>query len=312
MNGSQPSLELALLDPSYRTPEMSYWTWVGPGLTRPLLDRIYYQWLTESAMAKLEHASGTRPWGGVICVDETTICWFRFLDGGRDTLGRPGRLVLLCALGHRRACSGCSRILVGSGFTRVATDARTSIPVPAPAAFCILQEDLEAPTAKKEVTKVSDLTLQDALGSLNTLVGDTAVAQSIMYIVQPTGSATFRITRIANPSLERNEDPPASPDERERIAAAVTKSDRPTIQDTRRANQSLLAFLVGAAVIVTVIIGSGWSPQKRTQPTDSPKTLPTETQKVPAPPSSRPGPTIPIDPPSNPEPPQVPSQSRRR
>ena len=289
MNNRPPSLRLALLDPSYRTPDLSSWPWAAAELSRPLLDQIYYKWLAESALTKLDLLSGAKFWGGVVCVDEQTICWFRFLEGGRDTLGRPGRIVLLCALGTRNEYAGSSGILVGQDFASVAASARTSIPVPAPPTLYISQEELVSATRDAGETKYGRRKLEHALAELNTLVRDTPVDKRVMYIIHLTTADDYCITRFESPRLERSMDQLPPPEKDEHRAAGPTQSNQPAAQHTIRVTPLLLVILcVPIALTGVLLIGlerkrspssnNGHSPEPTTTQS-TPQSRPREFQK---------------------------------
>ncbi|MGC9258640.1 MAG: hypothetical protein ACP5I8_00985 [Phycisphaerae bacterium] len=80
----------------------SFWTWHHPDIQTDALDRLYYDFaskhlpLPSSGLARfLTLPNGLC--GGCAGVSPRWSCWYRFVDGGTDIRGRPGRIVLLAA-----------------------------------------------------------------------------------------------------------------------------------------------------------------------------------------------------------------------
>ena len=80
---------------------------------------------------RIAYTEAARAW------ESEWICWYRFVDGGQDKVGRPGRCVLVAAFvkrddHHDRDWSG---ILNSSAFQQIVTVAPTMCPLPAPASL---------------------------------------------------------------------------------------------------------------------------------------------------------------------------------
>ena len=95
---------LAVHDASYHAPNGSYWTWHHPELMIDELNRFYYRVAAQSHPNNSESLAHLQPGFQFAVIDESRSCYYRFVEAGYDTKGRPGRFVLLC--GFVRSSTG--------------------------------------------------------------------------------------------------------------------------------------------------------------------------------------------------------------
>ncbi|WP_254508132.1 hypothetical protein [Anatilimnocola floriformis] len=87
---------LALYDPAFQTADGNYWTWYHPQLAREQLVETYYEGLAADIPQHPNELEATTLWGGIYDLSKDWRCYYRFLNGGRDPQGRPGRYVVVC------------------------------------------------------------------------------------------------------------------------------------------------------------------------------------------------------------------------
>lgn len=127
-------LLLAVYDPAHESSDGKYWVWSHPDLTDELKNRFYYNAAVKHLPENPNAITPSDCHGGWTSIDETWACWYRFLDGGRDLRGRPGRFVLICAFCRRTDninLNGFS-ILDSAPFQRLAQATAFSRPIPQP------------------------------------------------------------------------------------------------------------------------------------------------------------------------------------
>ena len=125
---------LAAFDQAHLSADRTYWTWHHPDLSMHVLDNFLYDCATKHWPDEAAPIAAIRIRGGFASVDRNWFCWYRFLEGGRDKVGRPGRVVLLAAfvraLDHRDL--DWSGVLESPQFNEVAVQVATKCPVPVP------------------------------------------------------------------------------------------------------------------------------------------------------------------------------------
>lgn len=95
---------LALYDPAFQAPDGSYWTWHAPELSDRMLATTYYELLVSNIPNSPNELVADDLWAGMGDVNDEWRCYFRFVNGGRDQRGRPGRYVVICAFVSRVDC----------------------------------------------------------------------------------------------------------------------------------------------------------------------------------------------------------------
>ncbi len=140
-------LFLAAYDPAHDSSTGNYWVWAHKDLPPALLNDFYYTVATKNISGNPNELSAADWHGGWAAVDETWTCWYRFLNGGRDLRGRPGRFVILCAFCRREDTTNRNvfGILDHKVFQELAKAAPSSRPIPKPAKFPDLEVDVEFP-----------------------------------------------------------------------------------------------------------------------------------------------------------------------
>lgn len=125
---------LAAFDQSHRADDGSYWTWRHSDIPMRALDEFYYgcaatHWPKQVIPIPVDVLRG-----GCTSVGDEWVCWYRFVDGGSDTLGRPGRYVLLAAFVQQADHSNrdWSGLLESQQFVQLAGQAAVTCPVPVP------------------------------------------------------------------------------------------------------------------------------------------------------------------------------------
>src|SRR5437773_4601706 len=107
---------LASYDPSIKGSTADFWVWHHHSLSLDLLNRAYYDYAFHHRPDNPLKLRSRDYHGGCATVNDTWVCWYRFLNAGRDTrtVG-SGRWVLTCAFvrrkdvrrdQHRYDCSG--------------------------------------------------------------------------------------------------------------------------------------------------------------------------------------------------------------
>lgn len=125
---------LAVFDQAHRAADGSYWTWRHSDVPLRTLDAFYYECAVKHWPESADPIPGDGLRGGCASVDDEWVCWYRFVAGGRDKFGRPGRHVLLAAFVERGNHDGrdWSGLLDSQEFRQLAQQARAACPVPAP------------------------------------------------------------------------------------------------------------------------------------------------------------------------------------
>lgn len=116
---------LALYDPGAPPRAGSHWSWHAPELSAALLDRFFYDIANKH---RPEHPNSLAPdhvWGGVARVNAEFMAAYRFVNGGRDGQGRPGRYVLIAAFAAATDAVGkdLTPLLQSHAFERVVSEA---------------------------------------------------------------------------------------------------------------------------------------------------------------------------------------------
>ncbi|HMO83411.1 MAG TPA: hypothetical protein PKC18_00675 [Lacipirellulaceae bacterium] len=127
-------LLFALYDPGAAARNGSHWTWHSSSLPMSLLDRVFYE-ANEQRPEAPSALTTENVWGGVARIDDAYVAVYRFADGGRDRLGRPGRWVLVVAFVRISDAIGKDLLplLNLPEFERIVRGAPHECPVVAPA-----------------------------------------------------------------------------------------------------------------------------------------------------------------------------------
>jgi hypothetical protein len=122
---------LAVYDPAFQAADGSYWTWHAPELNDRLLATTYYELLFSKIPPDPNQLSVNQLWAGMGDVSDEWRCYFRFVNGGRDQRGRPGRFVVLCVFVARADCRFCDplELLQGEEFERLTHQAPKECPL---------------------------------------------------------------------------------------------------------------------------------------------------------------------------------------
>ena len=125
---------LAAYDPAHETPDGSYWVWAHPDLPADVRNSFYYEIAARNLPEKPNELLADDCHGGWAAINDTWACWYRFLDGGRDLRGRPGRFVLICAFCGRRdnANTNGFGVLESPPFQNMVKVAAFARPLPPP------------------------------------------------------------------------------------------------------------------------------------------------------------------------------------
>lgn len=125
---------LAAHDQSFEVSNGDYWTWKHPSISRRTLDRVYYEIARKHLPVDPNQLGVSDLHGGYCSIDQNWICLYRIVNGGRDLKNRPGRFVLLAAVGLRSEVQGRNPIgvLNSRAFIELATIAPTKCPLPPP------------------------------------------------------------------------------------------------------------------------------------------------------------------------------------
>lgn len=130
---------LAAFDQAHLNSDGTYWSWRHADLTLDILDAFYYDFAAKH-WPTLDTPPEESFRGGCARVDARWLCWYRFLEGGRDKVGRPGRYVVVAAFVESSSgdFQDCLGLLQSPFFDALALQARTECPIRAP-------ENLEFP-----------------------------------------------------------------------------------------------------------------------------------------------------------------------
>jgi hypothetical protein len=122
---------LALYDPAFQAADGSYWTWHAPELNDRLLATTYYELLVPSIPPNPNQLAVDHLWAGMGDVSDEWRCFFRFISGGCDQRGRPGRYVVICAFVARADCRMWAPLdlLQGDEFQKLAQRAPGECPL---------------------------------------------------------------------------------------------------------------------------------------------------------------------------------------
>lgn len=136
--GNQPVLVqgeilLALFDSACRYADGKHWAWRHPAISHSLLDDLFYR-VADRRTQHLDQGGPDDVPIGYAQVDAEWRCWYRFLAGGRDQQGRPGRFLLLCFFGRNEDNAFVSPLWLSTNpvFQQLVNTACTNRPVPAP------------------------------------------------------------------------------------------------------------------------------------------------------------------------------------
>jgi hypothetical protein len=142
---------LACYDPGGDATDGSFWAWQHPALKADMLDEFYYGFASKHLPLPSTQSARflTLPnglCGGCAGISHQWSCWYRFVDGGSDVRGRPGRIVLLAAFfnpldGQGRNTSGVLRNAIIQGY---AQQAPSMCPIPPPASMELLFSEVVA------------------------------------------------------------------------------------------------------------------------------------------------------------------------
>lgn len=124
---------LAVYDPAYQAADGSYWTWHAPELSARLLASTYYELLVPNIPPAPNQLTVDQLWAGLGDISDEWRCYFRFVNGGRDQRGRPGRFVVLCVFVSRTNCQLCDplELLRSEQLQKLAQQAQTECPLAA-------------------------------------------------------------------------------------------------------------------------------------------------------------------------------------
>jgi hypothetical protein len=125
---------LAAFDQAHLSPDGTYWSWRHSSLELAMLDRFYYEYAAKHLPEENTLILPDCLHGGCASLGDDWICWYRFIDGGRDKAGRPGRMVLVAGFAPRPDHAGkdLSGVLESSLFQELARCAPATCPLPAP------------------------------------------------------------------------------------------------------------------------------------------------------------------------------------
>lgn len=130
---------LAAFDQAHPGPAGNYWAWAHPDLPAAMRDEFYFT----VAAKHFDSLPQTIPLdsliGGGAALTADWCCWYRFIDGGYDMQGRPGRVVVLCGFADRQASASAdlSGLLRSPIFTNLASVAHNQCPLEAPPSLAI-------------------------------------------------------------------------------------------------------------------------------------------------------------------------------
>lgn len=86
---------LAAFDQAHLADDGTYWTWRHPEVPLHVLDTLYYDIAAPHMYGRGDDSLAEKACGGWAGIDAEWLCWYRFVEGGRDKSSRPGRTVLL-------------------------------------------------------------------------------------------------------------------------------------------------------------------------------------------------------------------------
>lgn len=128
---------LAAFDQAHKGPSGNYWAWRHPQIPQFVLDEFYYKVGTHHLQKVHDDVSNGPDVGGGAALDQDWLCWYRFLAGGDDTGGRPGRVVILCGFtGRSHETTGhVSSLLTSDLFELLSREARHQSPLQPPSSL---------------------------------------------------------------------------------------------------------------------------------------------------------------------------------
>ncbi len=161
---------LAAFDQAHRAADGSYWTFRHRNVPEPVLDALYYDFAAKRWPEVGTPITCDDLRGGCARVHEDWVCWYRFIDGGRDTVGRQGRYVLLTAFIEQIHHQGrdWSGVLQSQKFQELARQAQLAGPLPTPSSLELEWNPLLATKASaiaEELVRKGSRTV-DAAGAL--------------------------------------------------------------------------------------------------------------------------------------------------
>ena len=190
---------LAAFDQSHLSADGTYWSWRHPEIPREILDRFYYDFAAKhwpTLDAEPEEAFR----GGCARVDARWLSWYRFLNGGRDKMGRPGRYVLVAAFVETQAggLQDYLGLLQSPLFDALALQAGTECPLPAPQSMETLWNAIDVERDPKSNDFLGNprpferRVLQDPLAAN---ASSNPLPRFDVYIVQQTDQSSASIAR---------------------------------------------------------------------------------------------------------------------
>lgn len=97
---------IAVYDPAHALVGGEYWMYQAASLSRRLLDTFYYDIAATHLPDDPNRLSADDLHGGYTGLNDQWVCWYRFINGGRDQAGRPGRFLILAAFADRQKLVG--------------------------------------------------------------------------------------------------------------------------------------------------------------------------------------------------------------
>lgn len=244
-------IRLACYDPAHLSPRGSYWAWNHPDLSLATLDELYYGWVASQVPDCEIGPNELR--GGLVAAGSDWCCWYRFVNGGRDRQGRPGRWVLLCAFCERSQLNQANwmEILQSPAFQRLALAAPVKCPLAAPSLL-----ELEVPERSNSETQLHDPS--QVVDGRAVFTGTRAIDQASSFVASlaPDVGLQCRI-RASDGALEcrmtvvsRLGHPPERPVPTiEAFATPVKASESTRPSTVRRPLPAILLVLIAIAFV---------------------------------------------------------------
>jgi hypothetical protein len=211
---------LAAFDQAHLSSDRTYWTWRHPELPLRVLDAFYYDHAAMHLPSDVNPIAPTCVYGGCGSVGGEWICWYRFVDGGRDKVGRPGRCVLLAAFVKRddHRDRDWSEVLCSAAFQEIAAAAPTKCPLPTPASLELEWDPppvVEDASAKiKELLRIGHVRLESAIAlqQLSAICGAIPTGRGLDgFFIRTNGIAQVSITVRKESIVERPVDVTVAP-----------------------------------------------------------------------------------------------------
>lgn len=180
---------LSAYDPAHQSPSGDYWVWHHDAIPHQLLDTFYYDYAQSSLPNSPNLITPEDLYGGCVLLNTDWVCWYRFINGGRDNLGRPGRCIILCAFGRRSEQIGHDSVDVfDTPAFRVLTDKIPVCPLPTQDRL-IVEIPTKSPCAPPSTQLVDDLSFRfyalrqqaKAFSELGAVVAQFAGRQGVLH-----------------------------------------------------------------------------------------------------------------------------------